>query len=287
MQAKYRSRFFALADVFLASGMVPAYTAAAFVKRLARLALAAPPAGALLALAFAHNIVRRHPATMQLLHRPPRGGLAGVAAGAAAAPPPPQPLLPLPPEVAAAQDQQPQQPAAANGAPAGGQQQEGQQAGQQQGPAWRGEDVYDFTEPDPAQSRALESSLWELEALRVHHNPQVGGPGRAPRRRPAFSQPACAHALTGRHYQTERCGAVQATARHLRFSPAAAAPWELKPAAPCAGMPLKVQPFDAWQHCRSVSSARGMRPALCCLGPPPPGCRHCTPAGADCASLAL
>lgn len=158
--------------------MVPAYTAAAFVKRLARLALAAPPAGALLALAFAHNIVRRHPATMQLLHRPPRGGLAGVAAGAAAAPPAPQPLLPLPPEVAAAQGQPQQQPAVANGTPSGDQQQEEQQdaaqQGQQQGPAWRGEDVYDFAEPDPGRSRALESSLWELEALRVHHNPQVG-----------------------------------------------------------------------------------------------------------------
>lgn len=41
-----RSQFFRLADLFLASGMVPAYTAAAFAKRMARLALTAPPAGA-------------------------------------------------------------------------------------------------------------------------------------------------------------------------------------------------------------------------------------------------
>lgn len=34
-----------LADVFLASSMVPAYTAAAFAKRFARIALRAPPAG--------------------------------------------------------------------------------------------------------------------------------------------------------------------------------------------------------------------------------------------------
>ncbi len=39
-------RFFQLADVFLASGMVPAYTAAAFAKKFGRLALRAPPAGA-------------------------------------------------------------------------------------------------------------------------------------------------------------------------------------------------------------------------------------------------
>ena len=45
MQARHRVRFLQLADVFLASGMVPAYTAAAFAKRFARLALRAPPAG--------------------------------------------------------------------------------------------------------------------------------------------------------------------------------------------------------------------------------------------------
>jgi hypothetical protein len=183
LQAKHRSRFFSLADVFLASGMVPAYTAAAFVKRLARLALTAPPAGALLALAFAHNIVRRHPATMQLLHRPPRGGLTAATAVPAAAPQP-QILLPLPPEVAASQPQQPQhQQPAANGsgvsaAAAAGAAVDGKQ--QQKGPAWQGLDVFEFLEPDPGKSRALESSLWELEALRQHYNPQVrGGQGRA------------------------------------------------------------------------------------------------------------
>lgn len=35
-QAKYRARFFQLADAFLASSMVPAYTAASFAKRFAR-----------------------------------------------------------------------------------------------------------------------------------------------------------------------------------------------------------------------------------------------------------
>lgn len=36
-----------------------------------------------------------------------------------------------------------------------------------------GVDVYDPSEPDPAKSRAVESSLWELEALRNHYSPQV------------------------------------------------------------------------------------------------------------------
>ena len=43
--ARHRVRFLTLADIFLSSGLVPAYTAAAFAKRFARLALTAPPAG--------------------------------------------------------------------------------------------------------------------------------------------------------------------------------------------------------------------------------------------------
>lgn len=51
-------QFFALADVFMSSPLVPAYTMASFAKRLARLALAAPPAGAMIAIAFVHNLLR-------------------------------------------------------------------------------------------------------------------------------------------------------------------------------------------------------------------------------------
>jgi U3 small nucleolar RNA-associated protein 19 len=40
-------------------------------------------------------------------------------------------------------------------------------------PVWRGEDVYDMDEPDPANSRALESSLWELSVFRNHADPTV------------------------------------------------------------------------------------------------------------------
>lgn len=51
-------QFLALADVFLASTLLPAYTVAAFAKRFACLALTAPPAGAMCAIAFIHNLVR-------------------------------------------------------------------------------------------------------------------------------------------------------------------------------------------------------------------------------------
>jgi hypothetical protein len=120
-----RVQFFQLADIFLSSSMVPAYTAAAFAKKFGRLALRAPPAGAMLALGFIHNIIRRHPACMVLLHKPST--------------------------------------AAANGDAASG-----------RATAAAGRDVYDEAQPDPAQSRAVESSLWELAALRNHYCPQVG-----------------------------------------------------------------------------------------------------------------
>eukprot|EP00882_Tetradesmus_deserticola_P018100 GHRQ01019424.1.p1 GENE.GHRQ01019424.1~~GHRQ01019424.1.p1 ORF type:complete len:181 (+),score=59.66 GHRQ01019424.1:556-1098(+) len=118
-----RVQFFQLADIFLSSGMVPAYTAAAFAKKFGRLALRAPPAGAMLALGFIHNIIRRHPACMLLLHK--------------------------------------QRAAAANGDADG------------DAPDGAGVDVFEQAQADPAQSRAVESSFWELAALRNHYCPQV------------------------------------------------------------------------------------------------------------------
>ena len=61
MQARHRADFFLLADRCLASGLLPASAAAGFAKRFARLALTAPPAGALVCLAFVHNLIRYAP----------------------------------------------------------------------------------------------------------------------------------------------------------------------------------------------------------------------------------
>lgn len=74
--ARSRAQFFRLADIFLSSTLVPAYTVAAFVKRFARLALGTSPAGAMIAIAFVHNLVRRHPALAVMLHNPGECGLA-------------------------------------------------------------------------------------------------------------------------------------------------------------------------------------------------------------------
>lgn len=146
--SRHRLQFFRLADIFLSSALVPAYTAAAFAKRLARLALRAPPAGAMVAVGFIHNLVRRHPSCIVLLHRPVKSTAA--AAGTAAA-------------GGSGDDDQQQQR----------QQEEDGAAEEQQQGQGLGADPYDESEPDPARSRAVESSLWELAALRRHYCPQV------------------------------------------------------------------------------------------------------------------
>lgn len=157
------------------------------------------PAAALICLGFMHNIIRRHAACMQLLHRPPRGGLTAVAAlmaeaeeaGGDASAGPSSGEGAVGGEGTAATTNG---AAAANGTAAPGRrhhtqqqqhqgddrsqqqadQEQQQEQGQQQVAAvYRGQDPYDPSEPDPGRSRAIESSLWELEALRRHACPAV------------------------------------------------------------------------------------------------------------------
>ncbi|KAJ1272426.1 hypothetical protein BS78_06G200600 [Paspalum vaginatum] len=66
--AKHRSVFLQLLDSCLKSSYLPAYLAAAFAKRLSRLALSVPPAGALIIIALIHNLLRRHPSINFLVH---------------------------------------------------------------------------------------------------------------------------------------------------------------------------------------------------------------------------
>ncbi|XP_053196163.1 nucleolar complex protein 4 homolog [Scomber japonicus] len=67
---KYRARFFHLANIFLSSSHLPVYLVAAFAKRLARLALTAPPTALLIVLPFIYNLIRRHPSSRVLIHKP-------------------------------------------------------------------------------------------------------------------------------------------------------------------------------------------------------------------------
>lgn len=54
----------------LFSSHLPLYLVAAFAKRLARLALTAPPTALLIVLPFIYNLIRRHPSCKILVHKP-------------------------------------------------------------------------------------------------------------------------------------------------------------------------------------------------------------------------
>ncbi|RAH66261.1 ribosome biosynthesis protein NOC4 [Aspergillus aculeatinus CBS 121060] len=120
LHSKHRSRFFRLMNTFLASTHLPAALIASFIKRLARLALNAPPPAIVAIAPFIYNLLKEHPTCAFMLHRPIR-------------------------------DADRQALLAARGM----------------------DDPYDPREPDPVRSRALDSSLWELETLQSHYHPNV------------------------------------------------------------------------------------------------------------------
>ncbi|KAJ1635090.1 CBF/Mak21 family-domain-containing protein [Pavlovales sp. CCMP2436] len=130
LECTYRERFFLMAELFLGSALLPAYLTAAFVKRLARHALTAPPDACQVALALALNLIIRHPELSVLVHR--TAGLGAVAGPADAT-----------------------------------------DGGADDTRARLHGDPYLPDEPLPERSRALESSLWEVQSLRAHYLPAV------------------------------------------------------------------------------------------------------------------
>ncbi|KAG9297308.1 hypothetical protein G9A89_001997 [Geosiphon pyriformis] len=68
MHVKYRSRFFRLADLFLASTHLPVQLVAAFIKRMSRLSLTSPPHGIVILIPMIYNLIKRHPSCMVLIH---------------------------------------------------------------------------------------------------------------------------------------------------------------------------------------------------------------------------
>ncbi|CAI5745181.1 unnamed protein product [Peronospora destructor] len=67
--AKQRDRFFGLLNLFLSSTHLPAYTVAAFAKRLSRSALTAEPGAILRIIPMVYNLILRHKECVQLIHR--------------------------------------------------------------------------------------------------------------------------------------------------------------------------------------------------------------------------
>lgn len=64
-----RASFFEQADKFLSSSKLPAYIVAAFIKKLSRMSLGAPPEYLMLILPFICNLLMRHPTLMTLKDR--------------------------------------------------------------------------------------------------------------------------------------------------------------------------------------------------------------------------
>jgi U3 small nucleolar RNA-associated protein 19 len=69
LHSKYRSRFFRLTELFLNADRLPAYLIAAFIKKLIRLCLFAPPGAIVIVLPFVFNLFRKHPSTIPLIHK--------------------------------------------------------------------------------------------------------------------------------------------------------------------------------------------------------------------------
>ena len=67
MHAKYKARFFYLANLFLASSHLPEYLVAAFIKRFSRLSLTAPANSILLLLPFIGNLLLRHKSLVKMI----------------------------------------------------------------------------------------------------------------------------------------------------------------------------------------------------------------------------
>ncbi|KAJ8043517.1 Nucleolar complex protein 4-like [Holothuria leucospilota] len=66
---KYKARFFHLVDIFLSSTHLPSYLVCAFIKRLSRLSLVAPPNALEYVIPFIINLFVRHPNCNILVHR--------------------------------------------------------------------------------------------------------------------------------------------------------------------------------------------------------------------------
>lgn len=69
LHSKHRSRFLRLMDTFLNSTHLPAALVASFVKRLARLALNAPPSAIVSIIPWMYNILKHHPQCTFMIHR--------------------------------------------------------------------------------------------------------------------------------------------------------------------------------------------------------------------------
>ncbi|KAJ1652135.1 Maturation and nuclear export of 40S ribosomal subunits interacting protein [Dispira simplex] len=145
MHVKYRARLFRLTTLFLTSSHLPVYVVAAFIKRMARLTLTAPPGAIVAIMPWIYNLLKEHAKCMPMLHRPGET-THGVL---------------LRPQLDEQSDNQITQDS------------ENPTTDHLPITDWLASDCFDMSATDPKHSRALESSLWELKTLQSHYSPVV------------------------------------------------------------------------------------------------------------------
>ncbi|POM67091.1 Nucleolar complex protein 4 [Phytophthora palmivora] len=144
--AKQRDRFFGLLSLFLSSTHLPAYTVAAFAKRLSRSALTAEPGAILFIIPMVYNLILRHKECLQLIHR--------TGAFTAA-------------EKAAKRREELSSGSAVDAAAK-------KLSNEKTALVLKdGHDPFENDEIDPIKCNALQSSLWELYTMKHHYNADV------------------------------------------------------------------------------------------------------------------
>ncbi|KAG2789360.1 hypothetical protein JG687_00003165 [Phytophthora cactorum] len=144
--AKQRDRFFGLLNLFLSSTHLPAYTVAAFAKRLSRSALTAEPGAILFIIPMVYNLILRHKECLQLIHR--------TGAFTAA-------------EKAAKRREELSSGSAVDAAAKKLSSEKTEMVLKD------GHDPFINDELDPIKCNALQSSLWELYTMKHHYNADV------------------------------------------------------------------------------------------------------------------
>ncbi|KAL4109468.1 hypothetical protein PRIC1_001168 [Phytophthora ramorum] len=144
--AKQRDRFFGLLNLFLSSTHLPAYTVAAFAKRLSRSSLTAEPGAILFIIPMVYNLILRHKECLQLIHR--------TGAFTAA-------------EKAAKRREELSSRSAVDAAAKKLSNEKTEMVLKD------GHDPFVSDELDPIKCNALQSSLWELYTMKHHYNADV------------------------------------------------------------------------------------------------------------------
>ncbi|CAI5715344.1 unnamed protein product [Peronospora farinosa] len=144
--AKQRDRFFGLLNLFLSSTHLPAYTVAAFAKRLSRSALTAEPGAILFIIPIVYNLILRHKECVQLIHR--------TGAQTAA-------------EKAAKRREELSSGTAVDAAAKALSNEKKEMMLKD------GHDPFVSDELDPVKCNALQTSIWELYTMKYHYNADV------------------------------------------------------------------------------------------------------------------